>query len=398
MLDFPSSPTTGQIFTAPNGSTWAWDGAKWASTSTGTAYVPLSGGTMTGPLIQAADPVQPLGSATKQYVDATNIRYKNRIINGDMSVDQRNGGAQTTPTAGAYAIDKWKLNTTIASKGNVGQVAITSLLGYPFSLQWVTTAAYAVAAADFVFFRQSVEGCNFNDAAWGTANAQPVTLEFWAYSTLTGMFGGSLRNGAGNRCYVFTYAIPTANVWTKFRIAIPGDTTGTWNVAANADAVDLSFSIGTGATNSGTPGSWQAGGLVSASGAVSVVATLNAAFFITGVALMVGAAAANAEPEFRKYSDNLIDCQRYYCADLPAHAIATAVTVGQYLCANVNFPGTMRALPTVAMRANLTAPANCASPTADTINVLGFRALSSSTVASNTITAFDTTFTADADF
>ena len=35
-----------------------------------TLYLPLSGGTMTGPLILAADPVQPLEAATKQYVDA----------------------------------------------------------------------------------------------------------------------------------------------------------------------------------------------------------------------------------------------------------------------------------------------------------------------------------------
>jgi hypothetical protein len=50
MLDFPSSPTTGQIFTAPNGSTWIYDGVKWASTSAGTGFLPLSGGTLSGNL------------------------------------------------------------------------------------------------------------------------------------------------------------------------------------------------------------------------------------------------------------------------------------------------------------------------------------------------------------
>jgi hypothetical protein len=32
-------------------------------------YLPLTGGTLSGPLLQAADPVNPLGTATKQYVD-----------------------------------------------------------------------------------------------------------------------------------------------------------------------------------------------------------------------------------------------------------------------------------------------------------------------------------------
>jgi hypothetical protein len=44
------------------------DAAK-ASAGIGT-FVPLAGGTLTGPLIQAADPVSNLGTATKQYVDA----------------------------------------------------------------------------------------------------------------------------------------------------------------------------------------------------------------------------------------------------------------------------------------------------------------------------------------
>ena len=30
-LDFPNSPTTGQIMTGPGGVGWKWDGAKWIS-------------------------------------------------------------------------------------------------------------------------------------------------------------------------------------------------------------------------------------------------------------------------------------------------------------------------------------------------------------------------------
>ena len=36
-----------------------------------------------------------------------------------------------------------------------------------------------------------------SDFQWGTASAQPVTLSFWAFSSLTGTFGGSIRNYAG---------------------------------------------------------------------------------------------------------------------------------------------------------------------------------------------------------
>jgi hypothetical protein len=70
MLDFPSPATTGQTFPGPNGVIWQWDSSKWiAMNSGGTTFLPLTGGTLTGPLIQAANPVNALGTATKQYVD-----------------------------------------------------------------------------------------------------------------------------------------------------------------------------------------------------------------------------------------------------------------------------------------------------------------------------------------
>jgi hypothetical protein len=168
-----------------------------------------------------------------------------------------------------------------------------------------------VAAADYFAFIEQVEGYNFNDALWGTANAQPVTLEFWANSTIAGTYSGAVRNGASNRSYVFSYVLP-AGGWVKFRVPIPGDTAGTWSVAGNAMALQLSFSIGTGATNSTAAGSWQAGNFLAAPGTVNIVGTVANQLNITGVALMVGAAASNAEPELKSFADNLIDCKRYF--------------------------------------------------------------------------------------
>jgi hypothetical protein len=93
------------------------------------------------------------------------------------------------------------------------------------------------------------------------------------------------------------------------------------------------------------PNVWTAGNFVSTSGAVNPVATINATLNITGVALMVGAAAANAEPEFKKFSDNLIDCCRYFWRGSYAQT-------GYISAAGANFggaayhPAVMRATPT----------------------------------------------------
>jgi hypothetical protein len=351
MLDFPTSPTNNQIFNAPNGTVWIWDGAKWTSGSTGGGFLPLAGGTMTGELTLASDPVNALDASTKEYVDATNIRYRNRIINGDMSVDQRNGGTiiAAPATTGGYIIDRWKFGTNIASKGNVGQSpvgppgqALTG--GFQYFLAWTTTTAYTPAAADLLYWSHYVEGYNFNDAMWGTSNAQPVTLEFWATATVAGTYAAALRNVPATRSYVATFALP-ASVWTRVRLNIPSDTAGTWAVAANVAALTLNFNLGNGSNVATTPNAWQAGNFLTAAGVVNPVATLNAALNITGVALMVGAAAQNAEPEFRKYSDNLIDCQRYFQI-YPNVLCAGYAPAGGTFYSDFTYQVTMRVAPT----------------------------------------------------
>lgn len=48
-----------------------------------TGYLPIAGGTMTGALILASDPVVALGAATKQYVDASRGQLSNVVGNND---------------------------------------------------------------------------------------------------------------------------------------------------------------------------------------------------------------------------------------------------------------------------------------------------------------------------
>jgi hypothetical protein len=405
MLNFPSTPTTGQIFTAPNGVAWVWDATKWTSGATGSGFLPLTGGTLTGRLTLNADPVGVLDAATKEYVDTpvtslwSNIRYRNRIINGDMSVDQRNGGVTVAMGATAFAMDRWRfLNVSgLASKGAYGQITISPLVaGLPFTkcMGFQTSTAYPSAAAgDLVNFYHVVEGVNFADTQWGTANAQPVTIEFWAACGVAGTYGVALHNGAGNRSYVTTVALTTA--WAKYRLTIPGDTAGIWAVADNAAALQLGFQLCAGSTYSTSNlNAWQAGNFWGATGAVNVLATTSSALYITGVALMVGAAVA-IEPEFRKYSDNLIDCRRYfqigqlynYLGGVPWAAGVTAA------CSSL-VPVIMRAPPTCIITINNCV--NIASPSvfSDGVNFFYLSGVAPATGGVD----LNANFTADSDF
>ena len=184
--------------------------------------------------------------------------FRNRLINGSMTVDQRNAGAVVTPTTTGswYAVDRFQTwvsqNSKLTMQQNAGSV--TPPTGFSNYLGFTSSSAYAITSTDYFYFEQRIEGFNFADCNWGTANAKTVTLSFQVYSSLTGTFGGSLMNGANNRSYPFSYTISTANTWTPISIVVAGDTTGTWVGATNGTGLDISWGLGNGSTRVNTAG------------------------------------------------------------------------------------------------------------------------------------------------
>jgi hypothetical protein len=234
--------------------------------------------------------------------------FKNRIINGAMVIDQRNAGAAITPTDGQYDVDRFCGRLTQASKFTLQQTT-TAPVGFNYSLKATSSSAYSVVSTDFFAIEHWIEGYNCADLGWGTANAKTVTLSFQVYSSLTGTFGGSLRTYAGGYSYPFSYSIPVANTWTTISITVPGATAGTWNTT-NSGCIGVAFSLGAGSNYSGTAGSWTGSGLLSATGATSVVGTNGATFYITGVQLEVGSSATGFE--YRQIGTEQSLCERYF--------------------------------------------------------------------------------------
>tara|TARA_R110000737_G_scaffold319337_2_gene330536 strand:+ start:1364 stop:2419 length:1056 start_codon:yes stop_codon:yes gene_type:complete len=233
---------------------------------------------------------------------------RNKIINGAMVVDQRNGGAAVTPTTNTtYTLDRWLTYLSQASKFSVQQSTVVPA-GFKNSLLVTSLSAYAVGTSETFSIVQRIEGLNIYDLDWGTADAKTVTLSFWTRSSLTGTFGGTIKNSAEDRVYPFSYTISTANTWEKVTITIEGDTSGTW-LTTNGRGITVVFGLGTGATFSATAGAWSAGNKFSATGATSVVGTLNATWYVTGVQLEKGSTATDFE--YVDYGRQLQQCQRY---------------------------------------------------------------------------------------
>ena len=237
------------------------------------------------------------------------IAFKNRIINGAMTFDQRWSGASVTPTSGSYTLDRWNFVLSQTSKLTCQQLSASPPTGFTYYQGITSSSAYSITSGDYFQVNQIIEGYNIADLGWGTANAKTVTLSFWVQSSLTGTFGGSLRNYGVTRSYPFTYTISSANTWTQISVTIAGDTNGTW-LTTNGWGIQVIFGLGIGSTYSGTAGSWASANYASATGAVSVVGTSGATFYVTGVQLEVGTAATNFD--FRSYGTELALCQRYY--------------------------------------------------------------------------------------
>ena len=240
---------------------------------------------------------------------ANNSSFTNRIINGGMVIDQRNAGAAVT-TNDAFPVDRFRLSFANSAGAFSGQQTTTAPAGFVNSLKYTTTTADAsLGATEYAILYQAIEGLNFADLAWGSASAATVTLSFWCRSSQTGTFGGSLRNSAGNRSYPFSYTISAVNTWEYKTITIAGDTSGTW-LTTNGIGVYVSFGMGVGSTLSGTAGAWAAANYIGATGAVNLIATLNADFYITGVQLEKGSTATSFD--YRPYGAELMLCQRYF--------------------------------------------------------------------------------------
>jgi hypothetical protein len=280
--------------------------------------------------------------------------FKNRFINGEMDFAQR-GTSFTNPASGDYTLDRYQYRSTNAGQTltviqNAGSV--TPPAGFSYYLGCTMTSAYSPTSSDRFAIGQNIEGFNMADFGWGTASAKAVTFSFWARSSLTGTFGGAVKNSAETYAYPFSFTINSANTWEFKTVAITGPTAGTWVGATNGIGARIYWSLGAGTSLQGTAGTWATADFWSATGAVNICATNGATFYVTGAQFEVGTVATSFD--YRSYGTELALCQRYYYrfsgGSNTRHAISGNGSLSQGF-PSTYFKVTMRGTPTLSYSA-----------------------------------------------
>jgi hypothetical protein len=275
------------------------------------------------------------------------VGMKNRIINGDMRIDQRNAGASVTfDTTNKFVTDRF------FGFGNVGtttsQQSTTAPTGFNNSLLVTQSTGGSVVSSSYLALNHRIEGFNFADLGWGLASARTITLSFWVRSSITGTFSVAFLNSATNRSYVTEYSINSANTWEQKTITIAGDTSGTW-VTNNGVGVSIIWNLGYGSNfTTATLDAWAGSAKYGSTTATTSFATTSGAtFYITGVQLEKGSTATSFD--YRPYGTELQLAQRYYqFSNVDNQWVGNTTSSGAYY-ARTYLSTTMRTNPTVVL-------------------------------------------------
>ena len=241
----------------------------------------------------------------------TALSSRNMIINGGMAIAARGTSAVTIADTAQYRVDRFNAydntsgaftyeqsTTTPSGEGFINSTKLT-----------VTSADTSIAAGEYAYCAQYIEGTNFSQCDFGNSGAKSVTLSFWVRSSATGTYCITLANSASNRSFVSEYTISSADTWEKKTITVAGDTTGTW-LTTTGIGLKVFFCLAVGSTYQQSAGSWGTTSFAfGSSNQTNWLGTNGNTLYITGVQLEVGEQATPFEHE--DFGTTLRKCQRY---------------------------------------------------------------------------------------
>ena len=308
----------------------------------------------------------PIGSHGSQLLKSESVAESFKLvqggrrrlnINGDMLINQRGTITGVTGSTELYGgPDRY----THKVYGNYGSWSIfqdtdvPDVDGFEYSLKYAcTTVGSSSDGCLATLYRFEGNDCmGFN---YGTANAKPVTLSFWAKSNLTGDFSVNFENEQNDDASCnFRRTINATNTWQKFEVTCPGDTYKALTFGTQKAFVFEMFWGAVGATYAdGTPSEgWEEtdSSIVNDRRGVHCTMDMQSStsnyVCLTGVQLEFGKSATPYENW--SYGEELARCQRYFWREYKGtYEYSPGPTNGGGTIGQGTHPVTMRAAPTM---------------------------------------------------
>jgi hypothetical protein len=223
--------------------------------------------------------------------------YKNRVLNGDMSLDTLNhGNAVPVSASTVYIADNFFIGQTVngttspnslISQLNMDAVAPPVGNGYSQLKNYVGVKVInpytPLVNADWTTLSQYIELPSTADFGFGTLDASPVSISFWVRSNVIGQFGGSLRNLGILRVCVFPYTIRIADTWQYISVTLPGDVNNNWLLATQRTTLILALADGGSASIPISQSlQWMNGNKHTVTGQANLLAAVGNYFSLTG--------------------------------------------------------------------------------------------------------------------
>ena len=299
-----------------------------------------------------------------------NVKFRNIIINSDMSISQRATSQASITSSGYYTADRWRLGVDTAGTWTQTQSTdVPTAQGFQKSTKLdCTTANASLGTGNILYFEQLFEGQNLQYLKKGTSDAVSTTLSFWVRSNKTGTYICELQDVDNTRQISKSYTISSADTWEKKTITFPGDTTGALD---NDNTVGLTLNFWLVAGSDFTSGTLQTswGSLTSANravGQVNLADSTSNEWYVTGVQLEAGQTASEFEFLPTGVMESL--CQRYYIK-IP-NTLYGGVYGSTTSFSGGILPTTMRAVPSVSYSSVRTTTGLGFYPSKDKIQVI----------------------------
>ena len=171
------------------------------------------------------------------------LSHRNKARNGAMKISQR-GTTFSPTTSTTYLLDGWSTNH--GSSGNLDTTVTQSTdapAGFSKSLKITPDSTLTPSGSQNGLLTQYLEGQDFQDLAFGTSDAKPVTVSWYAKTSATGAgnytvkveYNNGTNNYAVNKLFAFT------TTWTRYTYTIPA--TGTATSVGIRDDNELGFRV-----------------------------------------------------------------------------------------------------------------------------------------------------------